>query len=190
MERQWLLLSSVTPPVVPRHGCGIPWDLQQTTPNLVQQLPEASCVPVEQGPEGVWPEDWHPGHGGCLLSQALHRQGWVMWHPFKQESKTQLDCMSTEGWIWNGGVERAERFSDKVIVFYFSGEALSSYSNCTTSTEVDILVAEEAILYALQCCLSEFQCKSMSSPNEPPRCVNNLLDTSCRPTSWNWGPYT
>lgn len=53
MERQWLLLAPVTPPVVPRHGRGISGDLRQTPPHLVQQLPEARRLPVEQEQETV-----------------------------------------------------------------------------------------------------------------------------------------
>lgn len=76
MERQWLLLPPVPPPVVPRHGCRISWDLQQTPPDLVQQLPETRCLPVEQGPETVRPQDWHTWYGGRLLHQTLSGQRW------------------------------------------------------------------------------------------------------------------
>lgn len=84
MEWQWLLLSPVTPPVVPGHRCRIFGNLQQTPPDFVQQLPEACCVPVEQRLETVRPEDWYTRHGGRLLCQTLQCQRWEVWLEWKR----------------------------------------------------------------------------------------------------------
>lgn len=93
MERQWLLLPSVTPPLVSGHGCRIFGDLQQTPPDLVQQFPEACSLSVEQGSETVRPSHGHTRYGGRLRCQTLSSQWWSVYMLNKIHRGLQGDAL-------------------------------------------------------------------------------------------------